>query len=81
MNNIVDLHTLSHQIHRENILNLKSHFFVQFRYKMFLINAILYIRQLKLIKNRNLAVKVILKSLRTRIILIKNHLYLVSTYS
>ena len=35
MNNIVDLHTLSHQIHRENILNLKSHFFVQFRYKMF----------------------------------------------
>ena len=40
MNNIVDLHTLSHQIHRENILNLKSHFFVQFRYKMFLINAI-----------------------------------------
>lgn len=40
MNNVVDLHTLSHQIHRENILNLKSHFFVQFRYKMFLINAI-----------------------------------------
>lgn len=32
MNNVVDLHTLSHQIHRENILNLKSHFFVQFRY-------------------------------------------------
>lgn len=79
MNNIVDLHTLSHQIHRENILNLKSHFFVQFRYKMFLINAIH--KAIKANKNRNLAVKVILKNLRTSIILIKNHLYLVSTYS